>query len=203
MKKNLIIIGASGHGVVVADLAELLGYSVSFWDDDITSKLSDYKVVNRKKSIPDNSFIIIGIGSNKIRKNISKQYSIESYITLIHPKSIISRKSKIGIGSVVISGACINNGALIGDHCIVNTGAVIDHDCVINDFVHISPNATLCGNVSIGTGSWVGAGAVVLPGIKVGQNAIIGAGSVVINDIPNNTTVVGNPGRIIKINRDI
>ena len=35
------------------------------------------------------------------------------------------------------------------------------------------------------------------------QNAIIGAGSVVINDIPNNTTVVGNPGRIIKINRDI
>ncbi len=200
MNKNLIIIGASGQGFVVANLAELLGYSVIFWDDDITKKFSDYKVVKRKKSIPDNSSIIIGIGNNKIRKNISLQYSIHSYITLIHPNSNISKKSKIGIGSVVISGVVINNGTIIGDHCIINTGAVIDHDCVLNDFVHISPNATLCGNVSIGAGSWVGAGAVIIQGINIGKNVIIGAGSVIISDIPNNVTVVGNPGRIIKYN---
>jgi acetyltransferase EpsM len=87
----------------------------------------------------------------------------------------------------------------IGDHCIINTGVVVDHDCMINDFVHISPNATLCGNVTIGKGSWVGAGAIIIQGIKVGKNAIIGAGSVIIKDIPDNATVVGNPGKIIKL----
>jgi sugar O-acyltransferase (sialic acid O-acetyltransferase NeuD family) len=200
MKKKLVVIGASGHGRVIADLADLMGYSVCFWDDNISIKVPGYLVFKREKFAPENSLIIIGIGSNIIRKNISSKYVNESYATLIHPSSNISKNCEIGIGSVVISGVIINNGAFIGNHCIINTGAVIDHDCVLNDFVHISPNATLCGNVSIGTGSWVGAGAVIIQGINIGENVIIGAGSVIISDIPSNATVVGNPGRIIKIN---
>jgi len=199
MKNKLIIIGASGHGGVVADLADLLGYSVCFWDDDISKKMSSYVVFERGKIVPENSSIIIGIGSNIIRRNISMQYENDSYVSLIHPNSSIAKKIKIGIGSVVVAGACINNGASIGDHCIINTAVVVDHDCMINDFVHISPSATLCGNVTIGKGSWVGAGAIIIQGIKVGKNVIIGAGSVILKDIPDNATVVGNPGKIIKI----
>ena len=199
MKNKLVIIGASGHGGVVADLAIMLGYSVCFWDDDISKTMSNYLVSEREKNAPENSSIIIGIGSNIIRENISLQYVDDSFITLIHPNSNISNNFKIGKGSVVLAGVCINNGVFIGNHCIINTGAVVDHDCVINDFVHISPNATLCGNVIIGKGSWIGAGAILIQGINVGKNAKIGAGSVIIKDIPDNATVVGNPGKIIKI----
>lgn len=199
MKNKLVIIGASGHGGVVADLADMLGYSVCFWDDDTSKKMSNGSVSKRGGKVPENSSIIIAIGSNIIRENISLQYENDSFVTLIHPDSIVSKKIKIGIGSVIVAGACINNGAIIGNHCIINTGVVVDHDCLINDFVHISPNATLCGNVTIGKGSWVGAGAIIIQGIKVGKNAIIGAGSVIIKDIPDNATVVGNPGKIIKI----
>lgn len=198
MKKKLMIIGASGHGGVVADLADLLGYSVCFWDDDNSKKMSNYLVSERGGKVPENTSIIIGIGSNITRENISLQYENNSFVTLLHPNSIISKNIKIGMGSVVVAGVCINNGAFIGDHCIINTGVIIDHDCVINDFVHISPNATLCGNVTIGKSSWIGAGAILIQGIKVGKNAVIGAGSVIIRDVPDNAIVVGNPGKIIK-----
>ena len=81
---------------------------------------------------------------------------------------------------------------------IINTKASIDHDCIIEDFVHISPGAILCGNVQVGELSWIGAGSVIIQGIKIGKNVIIGAGTVVIHDVPDNVTIVGNPGKIIK-----
>lgn len=199
MKKQVVIIGASGHGGVISDIADRLGYSILFWDDDTTKKVQNYKVEKREKFVPENSSIIIGIGSNLIRKKISIEFYTYNYITLVHPNSIIAKNCKIGLGTVLMSGVSINNGSFIGDHCIINTGAVIDHDCILYDFVHVSPNATLCGNVSIGKGTWIGAGAVIIQGIKIGENVIIGAGSIVINDIPDNATVVGNPGKIIKV----
>ena len=197
MKNKLIIIGASGHGLVLADIALKLGYSVSFWDDDVTKMNLNYSVEKRALNVPENVSIIIGIGSNYIRKKISLQYSLEKYISMIHPKSIISENNYIGIGSVVMAGACISHGSTIGEHCIINTAAVIDHDCLIENFVHVSPNATLCGNVSIGSGSWVGAGSVIIQGVCIGKNVIIGAGAVILSNVPDNTTVVGNPGKII------
>jgi serine acetyltransferase len=87
----------------------------------------------------------------------------------------------------------------VKSNCIINTAAVIEHDCVIEDYVHISPNVTICGHVKIGKGTHVGAAAVIIPGIKIGAWCTIGAGAVVIRDIPDGATVVGNPGRIIKL----
>ena len=95
------------------------------------------------------------------------------------------------------SGVTID-GLLIKDGAIINTSASIDHDCVIGDFAHISPNATLCGHVSVGKLSQIGAGSVIIQGVKIGKNVTVGAGSVIINDIPDNSVVVGNPGKIIK-----
>jgi sugar O-acyltransferase (sialic acid O-acetyltransferase NeuD family) len=198
---NVVIIGASGHGFQVADLAHQIGYSIIFWDDKLSSNNKNIYISNRKSIIPSDSKLIIGIGSNKIREIISKQYSLESFISLFHPKSIIAKNTKIGVGSVVMAGVIINNNVDVGNHCILNTGAVIEHDCIIDDFVHISPNSTICGNVKIGKGAWVGAGATIIQGIRIGDYSTIGAGAVIINDIPNNATVVGNPGKIIKSNQ--
>jgi acetyltransferase EpsM len=95
-------------------------------------------------------------------------------------------------------GVTVNSSTTIGAHCILNTNSSIDHDCILDNYVHISPNATLCGGISIGEGTHIGAGAVVIPGIKIGKWCTIGAGSVIINNIPDYSTVVGNPGKIIK-----
>jgi acetyltransferase EpsM len=198
-KKKLIIIGASGHGGVIADLAINLGYSVCFWDDKKSHLFQNCNVEKRTSKVPEFSSIIIGIGSNLIREKISLDYPIDKFITLVHQSSVVAKMSIIGIGSVIVGGAVVNNGVKIGNHCIINTGAVIDHDCIIHDFVHISPNATVCGNVIIEKGSWIGAGAVVIQGVKIGKNCVIGAGCVVIDEIPDYATVVGNPGRIIKL----
>ncbi len=95
----------------------------------------------------------------------------------------------------------INVDTKIGKHCIINTAASIDHECVLEDFVHISPNATLSGGVYVGEGTHIGSGAVIVPNIKIGKWATIGAGAVIIRDVPDYATVVGNPGRIIKTDK--
>ncbi len=86
--------------------------------------------------------------------------------------------------------------AVLVNYVIINTGASVDHDNIIGDYCHISPQATLCGNVSVGEGTHIGAGAVVIPGIKIGKWAVIGAGSVIVRDVPDYAVVMGNPGKI-------
>ena len=198
MESNLLIIGASGHGRVIADIAKLLNFDVSFCDDDVRQFEREH-VLPRSKVNFQNRNLIIGIGNNKIRGKIAFQYPENKFLKLFHPSSVISKFSYISDGTVVMPLAVINVGVKIGEHCIINTGAIIEHDCILHDFVHVSPNATLCGSVVIGRYSWIGAGAIVIQGIKIGENVTIGAGSVVINDIPDNTIVVGNPAKIIKV----
>ena len=187
------LFGASGHAKVIMDVIEAHGDSVgSLYDDaphcgEINGR-PVYKTSQAKVEGP----MIISIGSNIVRKLIVEKYPVQ-YAKVIHPQSIISPSAKIGDGTVVMQGAIVQSDAMIGQHCIINTGASVDHECRIGDFVHISPHATLCGNVHVGEGSWIGAGTTVIPGVKIGRWCTIGAGSVVINDIPDNTTAVGNP----------
>lgn len=195
---KLLIIGSSGHGNVVAEIAINTGYSIKFWEDDLSKINQVFNIEKRESTIPVNSKIIIAIGSNKTREIISRQYSQDSFISLYHPNSSISKSAEIGLGSVIMAGAIVNSGVCVGNHCIINSGAIVDHDCNLEQYVHVSPNATLCGNVTVGEASWVGAGATIIQGINIGKNVTIGAGSVIINDVPDNATVVGNPGRIIK-----
>jgi sugar O-acyltransferase (sialic acid O-acetyltransferase NeuD family) len=97
-----------------------------------------------------------------------------------------------------MQGAIIQADAVVGKHCIVNTGASVDHECVLEDFVHISPHATLCGNVSVGEGAWIGAGATIIPGVKIGAWAVVGAGAVVVRDVEPHTVVAGVPAKVMK-----
>ena len=187
------LFGASGHAMVIIDIIESQGDDVSSLYDDAPRFLTIHgKPVFNTKDTQVQGPIIISIGSNKLRKNISEKYDIE-YATAIHPQAIISTSVVIGEGSVVMQGAIIQADAQVGRHCIVNTGASVDHECIIEDYAHISPHATLCGNVHVGEGSWIGAGTTIIPGIKIGKWCTIGAGSVVIHDIPDGTKAYGNP----------
>lgn len=202
MESNIVLYGASGHCKVVIDI--LLESSLNIdkiLDDSVNLKeICKYPVVNPSNhEFNDSNKYLISIGNNRIRKEIVLKLFVE-YTNAIHPKAIVSRFSKIDVGTVVMAGVVINSDVKIGKHCIINTSASIDHDCVIEDFSHISPNASLAGSVFVGEGSQVGIGATIMQGIKIGKWATIGAGAVIINNVPDFAVVVGNPGKIIKYN---
>lgn len=192
------LFGASGHAKVIMDIIMAKGDRVDCLYDDAPHSAEIHEVpVCKAGETKVSGPLIISIGSNRIRQIISDRYPLE-YAKAVHPNAIISPSATIDSGTVVMQGAIIQADAIIGRHCIINSGASIDHECRIDDFVHISPHATLCGNVSVGEGSWIGAGATVIPGVKIGKWCTIGAGSVVIKDIPDGTIAYGNPCKIKK-----
>lgn len=200
----MILYGASGHGLVIQDIVENEGGKVDCFIDNDASKTSfnSVKVHNDYQAgLYPNSEMIISIGDCRIRQLIAATIT-HRFATVISSKAIVANDVCVGKGSVIFQGSVIQTKSVIGEHCIINTSASIDHECEINDFCHIAPNATLCGMVVVGKGTFIGAGATVVQCISIGQNAIVGAGAVVITDVPDNAVVVGNPARIIKYLHD-
>lgn len=197
--KRLIIIGASGHGEVVADVAVLNGYNdIVFLDDDKrVIECCGFSVVGNSIDAPEGE-LFVAIGNQNIRKRLMEKYISRKQPVLIHPSAILSKKVEIGNGSVVMAGCVINPNVRIGKGCIINTMSSIDHDCIIDDYVHVSVGAHICGMVKIGESSWIGAGAVISNNINICSGCIIGAGGVVIKSIYEPGTYVGVPVRKIK-----
>lgn len=202
--KRLAILGASGHGKVIADIALLTGWGkVDFFDDRWPSlgKLECWSVVGDTDSLlrAHSSYdgVVVGIGNNPTR--IAKQmelYVIGARITtLVHPSAVVSPYAELGKGSVVMANATVSPFVKIGGAVILNTSCIIDHDCILGDGVHISPGASLAGDVQVGSLSWVGIGATIIQQVTVGENVVIGAGAIVIDNISHNLKVVGSPAR--------
>lgn len=194
--KKLIIIGASGHGKVIADIAVRNGYEdIVFLDDDENVKeCAGFPVIGKTDEAKEmDGDKIVAIGNPKIRERIQEE--ISGVITLIHPNAVISRRVHVGKGTVVMAGAVINSDVIIGKGCIINTGASVDHDCKITDYVHVSVGSHLSGTVEIGRRTWIGAGATVSNNVNICGDCMIGAGTVVIKDIDKPGTYVGVPAR--------
>lgn len=207
MNRKVVILGAGGHAKVIADIIEksndiLLGFlDDAKLIDEVIIKEKQYKVIGRindcsniQKENKDVEFII-GIGNNEIRKKISETHKELKYYTAIHPSTQIALDVEIGEGTVLMPNTCVNTSAKIGKHCIVNTGSIVEHDNVIHDYVHISPNATLCGTVEIGELTHIGAGSTIRNNISICEKCVIGAGSVVVKNISERGTYMGVPAR--------
>lgn len=205
MNQQVIIIGASGHGKVVADTILQSGDHVyGFLDDNL--ELGDSFIgfpvlgtVDRFENYPDAKFVV-AIGNAKIRESIVEKLAGVSWYTAIHPRAVISSlDTSIGEGTVVMADAVINAGTKIGNHCIINTGAVVEHDNRIEDFVHVSVGAKLAGTVHVGKGTWIGIGATVRNNVEICEECMIGAGAVVITNIKKNGVYIGIPAEKMKI----
>ncbi|MEH7461460.1 acetyltransferase [Bacillus thuringiensis] len=203
MKNKLLIIGASGHGKVAADIALKMNkwQGIAFLDDDESVKLSmGIEVIGKSadgsKHIEDCDFFV-GIGNNVIREKIQEKLEAEdaSIATLIHPSAVIGEQVELASGTVVMAGAVINCCTKIGKGCIINTASTIDHDNVIEDYAHISPGVHLAGTVKVGRGTWLGIGSVVSNNINITSDCKIGAGATVVKDITESGIYVGVPVR--------
>lgn len=194
---KLIIIGAGGHGKVIADIALKNGYTnICFIDDNAIGEVLGFPIIGRTSDLPklndSATDFVIAIGNNKVRQDIAESYDVK-WVTLVHPSAQIAVDVSIDTGTVIMANAVVNPSTKIGKHCIINTGAIVDHDNVIEDYVHISPRAVLGGVVYVGSLSHVGIGATVKNVITVCPNCVIGAGAVVVKNIVMSGTYVGVP----------
>ena len=208
VKNKNLIIAYSGHAYVVIDIfksnsLEVYGYfdrnekpknpyNLIYMGDENTSEATEYL---------NNNNWFVSIGDNKIRGSIVNtlmRKGISAPLIIRHCKAVISEKCEIGYGTMFAAGSILNPLAAVGNGVICNTGSIIEHECTLGHFSHLGPGSILCGNVRVGDYSFIGANSVIKPGITIGNNVTIGAGSVILFDIPDDVTVVGNPGRILK-----
>ena len=195
----MYLYGASGHAKVIIDILAANGITVDGLIDD-NPEVTELCGLPVFHECAGRSPLIVSIGSNRIRKEIAESLGCRFGVA-VHPSAVVSGSCEIGEGTVVMQGAILQAGVRVGRHCIVNTWVSIFLECVLGDFVHVSPHGTLCGNVRVGEGSWIGAGTTVVPGVRIGAWSVVGAGSVVTRDIPDNVVAYGNPCRVVRLNR--
>ena len=199
--RDLIIIGAGGHGRVISDIARSMEKysSIKFLDDAKQGELIIDKVCEYKKFI-DTAEFIVGIGDMKTRERLLEELISNGakIATLVHKQSILGDNVCIDIGTVVMAGVVINNGVKIGKGVIVNTGSSIDHDGVIGDYTHVSIGVRMAGTVKLGDHVIVGPGAIIEKNKSIIENTILGAGAVVVKDITESGAYVGVPAKLLR-----
>lgn len=201
---GVVVIGAGGHGKVVADILLCCGINIlGFLDDNHTlwnTQIIGFPVlgsITEYQNYGCNGFAL-GVGSNKVRREIVERLGNPSeslWMNAVHPSAVVSSSVRIGHGVVIAAQAVVNPDTHIGNFSIVNTSASVDHDCIIGDFAHIAPGSHIAGDVTVGQGVLMGIGSKAIPGRSIGDWAVIGAGATVVQDIPANVIAKGTPAR--------
>lgn len=201
---RLAILGASGHGKVVADIALQSGWGeVCFYDDAFPGRgrVEQWPVAGTfedlLRDLSGFDGVTVAIGDNRAR-DARLETLLEhggKLVTLIHPRAIVSPFATLAPGCVVVGGAVINAFALVARGCIINTAATVGHDCRLARGVHVASGANLAGDVSVGRFTWVGVGAAVRQGVCLGEDVMVGAGAAVVRDVADGATMVGVPAR--------
>jgi acetyltransferase EpsM len=215
MPRKLVIWGASGHALVVADAVRSLGaYEVAGFIDDVhpgrsNEEFSGAVILGGREQLdvlPSQGInnLVFGGGECQARLELSKFASVKGFqlATVIHSRAFVATDVLVCRGTVILAGAIVNSDARIGENVIVNTSASVDHECLIEDGAHIGPGAHLGGKVFVGRAAWVGIGATVKDRVSIGAGAMIGAGAVVVDDIPDGVLAYGVPARVVKKDRD-
>lgn len=214
MPEKIYVLGGGGHGHVVLDALLSSGVAVAGVIDPALSpdlQVFGVPVLGGNEYldglVPADVGLVNGIGANpntRPRADLYESLCSKGFVfeSIRHHAATIGRDCVLDRGSQVMAGAVLQAGVTVEQNVVVNTCGSVDHDCILGAHSFVGPGAVLCGKVIVGRNAFVGAGAVVSAGIQIGADAIIGAGAVVVSDVPESSTLVGNPARQIGIDRD-
>ena len=162
MDKKLLIIGAGGHGKVVAEVATACGDdNVKFLDDNSPEAIGKIKdMASFIKKFP-NAFV--GIGNNQFRKEMITRLIETGYHipVLIHPTAYVSKSASILKGTIVEPMAVINANVVVERGCIISVGAIVDHDAVLEECVHVNAGAIIKSGAHVEPNYKVEAGKII------------------------------------------
>lgn len=211
MDLPVLVIGAGGHGKVIADALLMSGNIVlGFLEANLDLHgriIDDVKVLGGDDLLsgypPETINLANGIGSTvstAARQTVYERLKRGGYRfeTICHPAAVIARSAQISSGVQIMAGVVLQPGVIISENTIINTGAIVDHDCIIGKHCHIAPGAVLSGDVHVGDGSHIGTGASIIQGVEIGVGSLVAAGAVVIQNVPPNGRVAGVPARIME-----
>ncbi len=210
---RLVVIGAGGHGRVVADALQRLGKAADAVILDADAALHGTSVLGipirggdqllpqlQREGFSEFLVAIGGVRAFGLRRKLfiaARLAGLQGWI-LRHPGTILAESARLGEGSQVLAGAIVNACAVIGENCILNTASIVEHDCRLGADVHVAPRACLAGGVEVGDQVHIGAGAIICENLKIGARSIVGAGAVVIRDVPPDAVVAGVPAKAIR-----
>jgi sugar O-acyltransferase (sialic acid O-acetyltransferase NeuD family) len=208
--RNLVIVGAGGHGREITSTAilQLRGSNSlqlrGIVDDRLqpdSQKLLDGLGV---RFLGDRSWLrshddlyALGIGSPAVRKALDEELIAwgRTPWSIIHPAASLGSANRISSGVVIAQGAVVTTNVDLGRHVHLNVNSSVSHDSTIGSYVTISPGAVICGSCVIEEEVYIGANACVLQGITIGRGAVVGAGACVVSDVAPGETVIGVPAR--------
>lgn len=207
---RLVVLGAGGHGKVVADAARAAGANVlAFADADPQrhgSRLLGLPVLDGELEAlrhfcgREGAKAVVAIGENATRRRVFEALLGRGVplTSVVHPSAVLAPDVTLGVGVVVFAGAIVNVSSTIGDNAIVNTGARLDHDNTLGAHAHVSPGVSTGGEVEIGEGSHLGVGVSVRNRVRIGAWSVVGVGAAVVGDLPGGVVAYGVPARVVR-----
>lgn len=202
---TLVILGAGGHGKVVADAALAQGaWARVVATDRDPARCSGELLPGVPLLALDEALAIAGadfhvaIGVAEFREREARALGDRRLATIVHPAASVSPHAQVGAGCFVAAQAVVAPAARLGTATIVNHGAIVDHDVQVGAFCHVAPGAALGGGVRIGKQVLVGANASVLPGVAVCDGVTLGAGAVLAAPVLEPGVFAGVPARRVR-----
>lgn len=206
--KKCVIVGAGTYGEVYAAYLKEDYEIVGFIDDDsalVGKKIVGFPVLGNSEflfsQLNRDVSVFVPIGNNKIRVSLLEKLNKAGFSTpsFIHPKTRIHSSVSIGKGVYILSATNIMPFTTIADCTMISMGVNIAHHVVIEKGCFFSQGTNIGASINIREQAYFGIGSILMTGVSnVGKKTMIGAGAVIIKDVPDEVTMVGNPGRIIK-----
>lgn len=202
---QLLILGASGHGLSVMEAAISMGFTVAGFVDPNASGEYVWGLPlfgRTDQDLVEKYHLALGIGDNhqraRVFNTIRQEFPKSSFPAVIHKSAVVASSASIGEGTVVLALGYVGAQTRVGRGVIVNSVASLDHESAMKDFSSLAPGARTGGNVTIGRHTTIGMNSAVLQGLAVGDDAVIGALSLVRTDIDESSVAYGIPARVIR-----
>lgn len=219
--KSIYIVGAGGLGKEVFILIEDINFNSQtfeikgFLDSDKRKKhvkigTRIIEVFDEERFLEENSQnsninLAIAIGSPIILKKVTEYYKENTkfvFPNLIHP-SVQYRIDTLHLieGNIISANTFISTDVTLGSFNIINLNCTIGHDTKIDNFNVINPGVNLSGGVTIGSQNLFGTNSTIIQYLCIGNQNVVSAASFIAKSIENDQVLMGNPARVISLNK--